>query len=241
LGFYCGDLSRLYDDFAGIRPSMLISTPRIFNQLYTDFRQEWSGISRKYPLSDHALLRSNLLRHYARKMGGNLEVIGTGGAPTSESVKAFLAECFRCEISDGYGTTEAGSIYTFNTSTAFANVECKLIDVPESGYFTTDKPHARGEVLVRSSSMATGYFKDKDATDSAFDSDGWFHTGDIAELNSETGGYTLIDRKKSIFKLAQGKFIAPERIEIKLLANKFVYQVAHNTHTHTHTNLHLMY
>lgn len=90
------------------------------------------------------------------------------------------------------------------------NSTVKLINAPEMGYFTTDSP-PRGEICVKTSSMIDGYFKSPDITAEKF-VDGYFLTGDIGVMESD-GKVKVIDRKKNIFKLAQGEFVSPERLE----------------------------
>ena len=88
--------------------------------------------------------------------------------------------------------------------------DIKLIDAPEMGYFTTDSP-PRGEICVKTPEMIDGYFKRPDITAEKF-VDGYFHTGDIGIVEA-SGKVRVIDRKKNIFKLAQGEFVSPERLE----------------------------
>ena len=90
------------------------------------------------------------------------------------------------------------------------HTDIKLIDAPEMGYFTTDRP-PRGEICVKTPHMIDGYFKRPDITAEKF-VDGYFHTGDIGVVE-EYGKVKVIDRKKNIFKLAQGEFVSPERLE----------------------------
>eukprot|EP00731_Ephydatia_muelleri_P014123 Em0007g1433a len=92
----------------------------------------------------------------------------------------------------------------------FADTTVKLIDVPEMGYLTSDNP-PRGEICVQSIAMVDGYFKNDAETADKFD-DGYFRTGDIGVME-KVGKITVIDRKKNIFKLAQGEFVSPERLE----------------------------
>lgn len=88
--------------------------------------------------------------------------------------------------------------------------DVKLIDAPEMDYFTTDNP-PRGEICVKTPSMIDGYFKSPDITAEKF-VDGYFLTGDIGVMEDDDR-VRIIDRKKNIFKLAQGEFVSPERLE----------------------------
>lgn len=92
-----------------------------------------------------------------------------------------------------------------------STADIKLIDAPELGYFTTDCP-PRGEICVKTPSMIDGYFKNPDATAQKF-IDGYFLTGDIGVM-AAGDKVRIIDRKKNIFKLAQGEFVSPERLEM---------------------------
>jgi long-chain acyl-CoA synthetase len=92
-----------------------------------------------------------------------------------------------------------------------------LVDVPEMGFTAQDKPHPRGEIYVRSPTMALGYHNDEHQTKESF-KDGWFCTGDIGMLMPNRQLH-IIDRKKNIFKLSQGEFVSPERLENLFIAN----------------------
>ena len=96
-------------------------------------------------------------------------------------------------------------------------------DVDEHG-----KPKPRGEILYRGHSVCKGYYRQPQMTKETIDSEGWVHTGDIGQIDTQKGILRIIDRKKNIFKLSQGEYIAPEKVENKitqshLIAQAFVY------------------
>jgi len=118
-------------------------------------------------------------------------------------------------VVDGFGTTETGGLLW--DGQPGSTVRTLLVDCPELGYLTTDVPFPRGELCVSSDNMSTeGYLGDPDSTKAAFFTDDkkvlWYRTGDICALRRQ-GKYDIVDRKKSVFKLAHGKFVAPQRLE----------------------------
>ena len=176
-------------------------------------------------------------------LGGNVKFMGTGSAPISKDVLEFLKICFCCQIGEGYGQTETCTFEfqqgAWDTSTSghvggiMAHLEFKLIDVPEMNYYHTDvdlegNATPRGEVLVRGNSRISGYYKNPKQTAEAIDSEGWLHSGDICVLEGENNRLRIVDRRKNIFKLSQGEYIAPDRLgemykTVRSVAEIYVY------------------
>jgi long-chain acyl-CoA synthetase len=93
-------------------------------------------------------------------------------------------------------------------------------------YLVTDSPNPRGELLLRGPTLFREYFRNEEETKKAMTEDGWFRTGDIAEIDS-LGRFKIVDRRKNVLKLAQGEYISPERIENVYLANSNLFTQAY--------------
>jgi len=159
----------------------------------------------------------------------------SGSAPLDPSLHQFLRVCFAKNFSQGYGLTETyaialcqldGDMTTGNCGGVCASNEICLRDVPDMEYFATDKPHPRGELLIRGNTVFREYWRNPEETDKVLDKDGWFATGDICSVD-ELGRFKVIDRVKNLLKLAQGEYVSPERIENVYLANLSFLQAAY--------------
>lgn len=154
----------------------------------------------------------------------------TGAAPISPTVLTFLRAALGCQFYEGYGQTEctAGCTLTmpgdWSAGHVGAPLPCnsvKLVDVPEMNYLAAN---GEGEVCVKGANVFLGYLKDPEKTAEAIDEEGWVHTGDIGKW-LPNGTLKIVDRKKHIFKLAQGEYIAPEKIENVYMRSDAVAQV----------------
>ncbi|KAF0697827.1 Aste57867_11514 [Aphanomyces stellatus] len=167
----------------------------------------------------------------------------TAGAPLAYDVLNFYRVLFDCYVHDVYGQTETvggGTVSHATDTSPGANglpqvtTHIKLVSVPSMGYNVTDTVHGdddatriavhgRGEICFRGPTVFSGYYKAPDKTAEVFDQDGWLHSGDIG-IWLPDGRLKVVDRKKNLFKLSQGEYVAPERIENALLACPLVAQ-----------------
>ncbi|NWV34652.1 ACSL1 ligase, partial [Grantiella picta] len=184
-----------------------------------------SGIVRNNSFWDKVIFRK-----IQASLGGKVRLMITGAAPVSASVLTFLRSALGCQFYEGYGQTEctAGCSLSlpgdWTAGHVGAPMPCsaiKLVDVQEMNYLAAK---GEGEVCVKGPNVFRGYLKDPEKTAEALDKDGWLHTGDIGKW-LPNGTLKIIDRKKHIFKLAQGEYIAPEKIENVYLRCEALAQV----------------
>jgi fatty acid CoA ligase FadD9 len=127
-------------------------------------------------------------------------------------MKTFVEDLLDMHLIDGYGSTEAGAVFVDGQVMRPPVIDYKLVDVGELGYFHTDRPHPRGELLVKSESLFPGYYKRPEVTAEMFDEDGYYRTGDIV---AETAPDQLVylDRRNNVLKLSQGEFVTVSKLE----------------------------
>ncbi|KAL3843960.1 hypothetical protein ACJIZ3_001363 [Penstemon smallii] len=249
VGFYQGDNLKLMDDLTALRPTIFASVPRLYNRIYAGITSavRTSGVLKErlfnaaYNSKKQAVMNGRkpspmwdrlVFNKIKDKLGGRVRYLTSGASPLSPDVMEFLMVCFGCQVMEGYGMTETSCVISSmvegdnlvgHVGSPNPACEIKLVDVPEMNYTSEDQPHPRGEICVRGPIVFQGYYKDEVQTREVLDAEGWLYTGDIG-LWLPGGRLKIIDRKKNIFKLAQGEYIAPEKIENVYAKCKFVSQ-----------------
>ncbi|XP_072312401.1 long-chain-fatty-acid--CoA ligase 5 [Eucyclogobius newberryi] len=234
VGFFQGDVRLLPDDMKALRPTVMPVVPRLLNRVYdkvqsgakTTFKK-WLldfAVERKYAEVKDGIVRKNsiwdklIFNKVQESFGGRVRMMVTGAAPISPVVLNFLRAALGCQIFEGYGQTECAAACSFtvpgDATSGHVGVPLpcnfvKLVDVEEMNYFASN---GEGEVCIKGRNVFKGYLKDPEKTAEALDEDGWLHTGDVGKW-LPSGVLKIIDRKKNIFKLAQGEYIAPEKME----------------------------
>ena len=235
-------ISRLPDDLVFIRPTTLVSVPRIYERAYermvdqlndgffltrwlfdlavavgwTDFQRGQGRCGWRLHLLLWPLLRRLVARKVANRFGGRLRIAITGGAAMHEMVaKALLA--LGIPILQGYGLTEAGPIVSVNKS--------------ESNQPQSVGPLLQGvqvrigadeEILVRGPNVMMGYWQNEEATQEALDAEGWLHTGDKGRI--EENHLHIIGRIKDIIVLDNGEKVSPTDMEQAICQDSLIGQ-----------------
>ena len=251
IGFNSGDVIRLAEDAQALKPTIFLGVPRVYNKMYDAIKAntiDAPGIKGTIARAGYAAKLQNLINAGTYKhavwdkllfskvaaiLGGRVKYFITGSAPVDHQVMQFFRIMFSCEFCEGYGSTEScaygsvlpvGDFSAGHVGTPPICSEVKLVAVPEMNYHVTGSI-PKGELCYRGPFLFQGYYKDPEKTAEAIDPDGWLHTGDIASYNPKTGKISIIDRKKNIFKLSQGEYVAPENLEIVYVNCPWIAQI----------------
>ncbi|WVF70999.1 hypothetical protein IAT40_005795 [Kwoniella sp. CBS 6097] len=237
--FTTGDTTKLLEDAQIIQPKFMAGVPRVWNRIHAAVKTQMDAGGLKGALLrkaveaktanwretgsvTHAVYDALVFRKIRNLLGGQLAYISSGAAPLTADVHEMLKICFSCEAIQGFGMTETVGTCTKGIGKDIKAVgtvgyiqacnDLKLVDVADMGYTSKDRPNPRGELCLKGLNITPGYLHNPKATAETIDKDGWFHTGDIGEVDSE-GRVKIIDRLKNVVKLSQGEYVALEKLE----------------------------
>jgi long-chain acyl-CoA synthetase len=240
----CADATRMPEALARVRPTILPAVPRVYEKVHANALGEieraggakraigrWAlrvgsraSARRTSGRALPVLLRAQLavadalvFSKVRARLGGRLRLGISGAAPLSVEVLEFF-HSLNMLVIEGYGLTETSSSLSVNDPDDY-----RFGTVGHAVEGCEIRLDADGEILVRSDTIFSGYYKEPEATAAAFADDGWFRTGDVGELD-EDGWLKITDRKKDLIITAGGKNIAPQNLENALKASRFVSQ-----------------
>jgi fatty acid CoA ligase FadD9 len=214
--------AHLFDELAAFGPTVVGAVPRVFEVLHGRYQRRLRALMAAEPATPRGALEARARREAAGALGDRVLVVTTGAAPVSAELRAFLGHCFAdCWVSEGYGSTEIGMIAS--EGVVYPHVEVML--VPPPGLEAGPGEPERGEIHVRTPDAVTGYL---DAPLQR--TDGFIATGDLGERDAD-GRVRVVGRLRSAVKLAQGEFVAADRVEAVLATaavvdHVFVHAVA---------------
>jgi len=241
--YYVETLAQIMPAIKEVQPHIFCGVPRLLERVYNSILtkgKQLKGIKKKlffwavelgrsfefnakmspwYRLK-LAIADKLIYSKWREALGGNLQIVVSGGAALQPRI-ARVFSAAKIYVLEGYGLTETSPVI------AVSNLVTRELKVGTNGPVLPGvqvKIAEDGEILTKGPNLMLGYYKEPELTAEVIDKDGWFHTGDIGILDE--GKYLKItDRKKEIFKLTGGKYIAPQMIENKLKESMFIDQV----------------
>lgn len=242
--YYAENLGTIAENLKEVKPHVFISVPRLLERTYDKIISKgrdlhgikkqiffWAvNLGMKYKIPDTnskfykmrlAIADKLVFSKWREALGGNVELIVVGGA----ALQPRLCTIFNAAgvpVAEGYGMTESAPVISTNRLPSTGDIRVGTVGPPVPGVEV--RIAHDGEILVRGANVMVGYYKQPEASREVIDEDGWLHTGDIGVL-LENRYLKITDRKKEMFKLSSGKYIAPQVIENKLKESNFIEQV----------------
>lgn len=205
--------------FAEIKPNVVFLVPLIIEKIY---RKQIQPLLAKpsmrwvlsIPFLDTTIL-AQIRKRLIDAFGGEFSEIVIGGAPLNAEVEEFFTK-IKFPFTIGYGMTECAPLISYANNKVFIPKSAgKVLDIMEVRIDDPNPQTGTGEICVRGENVMSGYYKNEDATNAIFDSEGWLHTGDLGTVN-ENGHIFIRGRNKTMILGASGQNIYPEEIEAKL-------------------------
>lgn len=240
--YFAESLETISDNLKEVKPVVMTAVPRLLEKVYDKIiakGADLSGIKKALffwavkiglqykPYGENgwwyekklALARKLIFSKWKEGLGGNLQLIASGSA----ALQPRLARIFNAAemgIMEGYGLTETSPVCSVND---MRNGGFRVGTVGKLLPGVEVKIASDGEILVKGPNVMLGYYKDKEKTDEVI-KDGYFHTGDIGEIDSD-GFLKITDRKKEMFKTSGGKYVAPQLLENRCKQTLFIEQI----------------
>ncbi|KAJ1864181.1 medium-chain fatty acid-CoA ligase faa2 [Coemansia sp. RSA 2703] len=238
IGFYSGDINKILDDMQVLHPTVFAAIPMLLNRIYDQFARATIGAKgirgklsrlgfnskiktiRSGRGYQHALWDRLIFNKFAKLFGGKVKKLLTGATPISSEVQDFFRIALSCDVIQGYGQTEtvAGGLIQINDDCTNNNigvpspgVDVRLRSIPEMGYNVTDTPSPRGELMLRSKIVFSGYNGQPERLKEVMDGE-WMATGDVVKVNSD-GTISLVDRISNVIKSASVMWVEPTSLE----------------------------
>lgn len=238
---YGRSLKTIPEDLCIARPTKVVGAPRFYEKTYQKVMEQtgakglivrwarevgeaWAEekLSGRKPTwvleSVYAVAYRLVFKKLHEGLGGRIRFFISGSAPLAPNINKFFFSA-GIQILEGYGLSETSPVATANS---LADFQIGTVGTPIPG--TEIKIAQDGEILIRGPQVMRGYFNLPDETEKAIDAEGWFHSGDIGEIDEE-GHLRITDRKKNLLVTAGGKNVAPAPIENRVKGNRFVDQV----------------
>ncbi len=220
IGYFAAesDQSSLLADFAAARPTVTLLVPRVWDLVVQEYR---TRIDRRVAAGEDPAVAERAVRADIHEHERVIDVFTIG----SPQLLSFYESLLEMPVTNVYGSTElAGTIMLNGVMRRPPATDYKFIDVPELGYFRTDRPHPRGELYIKTDTMFAGYYQRPDATASVFDPDGFYKTGDVfAEIAPDR--FEFVDRRNDVFKLSQGEFVSGAAVEQAYASSPLIEQI----------------
>lgn len=205
--------------FADIHPAIVISVPLVVEKIirkmvFPKIQNNKVRLLWNMPVINKKV-KERICQMVMQAFGGNAYEVVTGGAALNQEIEAFL-KSIDFPLTSGYGATECAPLITFSDYHDFQPGSCGTpVSHMEVKILSADPENIPGEIVARGTNVMLGYYKNEEATREALDTEGWYHTGDLATMSAD-GHVFIRGRIKNMLLGANGQNVYPEEIEDKL-------------------------